>query len=63
MLKAHIEKLKIIRVTLYIYICVLLFRYSKFLDFLNITLKIKYFYLKVLVEIQNSNNLRPRYLK
>lgn len=41
----------------------LLFRYSKFLDFLNITLKIKYFYLKVLVEIQNSNNLRPRYLK
>lgn len=63
MLKAHIEKLKIIRVTLYIYIYMLLFRYSKFLDFLNITLKIKYFYLKVLVEIQNSNNLRPRYLK
>lgn len=46
-----------------IYIYMLLFRYSKFLDFLNITLKIKYFYLKVLVEIQNSNNLRPRYSK
>lgn len=42
----------------------LLFRYSKFLDFFfNITRKIKYFYLKVLVEIQNSNNLRPRYSK